>query len=69
MEASNSQVGEIHSLYQDLFLTDIKKEVETAKMELKSSKKEQNEAHRELQQLKRDNTQLTATLKRYRRML
>ena len=25
-----NSVGEIHSLYQDLFLTDIKKEVETA---------------------------------------
>jgi len=25
-----SSVGDIHSLYQDLFLTDIKKEVETA---------------------------------------
>lgn len=24
-----SSVGDIHSLYQDLFLTDIKKEVET----------------------------------------
>lgn len=38
MGGSNSQIGEIHSLYQDLFLTDIKKEVETAKQELKSSK-------------------------------
>ena len=37
---STSQIGEMHSLYQDLFLTDIKKEVETAKAELKTSKQE-----------------------------
>lgn len=30
-----NNIGEIHSLYQDLFLTDIKKEVETAQSELK----------------------------------
>ena len=45
---SSSQIGEIHSLYQDLFLTDIKKEVETAKQELKTSKQDQNSAFREL---------------------
>ena len=28
--ASESNIGEIHSLYQDLFLTDIKQEVEQA---------------------------------------
>jgi hypothetical protein len=27
---SGANIGEIHSLYQDLFLTDIKKEVESA---------------------------------------
>ena len=35
-----SSVGDIHSLYQDLFLTDIKKEVENAQHELKSCKQE-----------------------------
>jgi len=30
-----SSVGDIHSLYQDLFLTDIKKEVENTQHELK----------------------------------
>ena len=39
-----SSVGDIHSLYQDLFLTDIKREVENAQHELKSCKLEQNNA-------------------------
>jgi hypothetical protein len=36
--AQESSIGEIHSLYQDLFLTDIKQEVEKAQSELKSCK-------------------------------
>jgi len=35
---SESNIGEIHSLYQDLFLTDIKQEVEKAQTELKTCK-------------------------------
>ena len=35
---NESNIGEIHSLYQDLFLTDIKQEVEKAQSELKSCK-------------------------------
>lgn len=53
---TTSSIGEIHSLYQDLFLTDIKQEVEQAQNELKSCKQEQNTAKRDLQALKRDNT-------------
>ena len=33
-----ANIGEIHSLYQDLFLTDIKREVENAQTELKVCK-------------------------------
>ena len=43
-----ANIGEIHSLYQDLFLTDIKKEVESAQSELKQCKQEQNTAQREM---------------------
>ena len=50
-----SSVGDIHSLYQDLFLTDIKKEVETAQHELKSCKLEQNNAQREHTNLRKEN--------------
>ena len=64
-----SSVGDIHSLYQDLFLTDIKREVENAQHELKSCKLEQNNAQREFTALKKENSQLNATLKRYRRQL
>ena len=42
--AGESNIGEIHSLYQDLFLTDIKQEVEKAQTDLKSCKQEQNTA-------------------------
>lgn len=52
---SNKNIGEIHSLYQELFLTDIKKEVETAQTELKQCKYEKNNAQREMVQLKREN--------------
>ena len=64
-----SSVGDIHSLYQALFLTDIKREVENAQNELKSCKQEQNNAQREFTALKKENAQLGATLKRYRRQL
>ena len=65
----SGNIGEIHSLYQELFLTDIKKEVESAQTELKQSKQEQNTAQREMAGLKKENQQLHATLKRYRKML
>jgi len=63
---SESNIGEIHSLYQDLFLTDIKQEVEKAQSELKSCKQEQNNAQRAMLVLKKENSALGATLKRYR---
>ena len=43
-QQQDENIGEIHSLYQDLFLTDIKKEVESAQTELKQCKQEQNNA-------------------------
>lgn len=41
-DQSVTSLAEMHSLYQDLFLTDIKKDVETAQSELKECKQEQN---------------------------
>lgn len=61
-----TNIGEIHSLYQDLFLTDIKQEVEKAQTDLKTCKVEQNNAQRDMNNLKRENAQLGATLRRYR---
>ena len=69
LTGAESSIGEIHSLYQDLFLTDIKTEVEKAQAELKSCKQEQSGAQREITQLRRENAGLGATLKRYRGML
>ena len=66
---ADQSAGDIHSLYQDLFLTDIKKQVESAQNELKTCKKEQSQAQRECNDLKKENAQLNATLKRYRKQL
>ena len=49
---NETSVGEIHSMYQDLFLTDMKKEVEDAQSELKQFKQETNTANREITTLK-----------------
>jgi hypothetical protein len=54
-ENPQENLGDIHSLYQDLFLTDIKKEVEDAQSELKVCKQDQNNAAIELTALKREN--------------
>lgn len=62
-------VGEIHSMYQDLFLTDMKREVEDAQTELKQWKQETNVANHEINALKKEHLQLQATLKRYRKMV
>jgi hypothetical protein len=51
----DSNIGEIHSLYQDLFLTDIKQEVEKAQTDLKNCKQEQNNSQRDMMNLKREN--------------
>lgn len=56
-------------MYQDLFLTDMKKEVEDAQSELKQLKQETNTANREITILKKEQTHLQATLKRYRKMV
>jgi paraquat-inducible protein B len=66
---NQTSVGEIHSMYQDLFLTDMKKEVEDAQSELKQWKVETNTANREITILKKEQAQLEATLKRYRKMV
>ena len=69
MTGAESSIGEIHSLYQDLFLTDIKQEVEKAQEELKSCKQEQSQTQRDIIALRRENAGLNATLKRYRQQL
>ena len=66
---NETSVGEIHSMYQDLFLTDMKKEVEDAQSELKQFKQETNTANREITILKKEQAHLQATLKRYRKMV
>ena len=52
-----------------MFLTDIRKEVESAQTELKHCKQATNSANREIVSLRKENGQLQATLKRYRKMV
>lgn len=66
---NETSVGEIHSMYQDLFLTDMKREVEDAQSELKQCKQESNTTNREINILRKEQAQLQATLKRYRKMV
>lgn len=66
---NQTSVGEIHSMYQDLFLTDMKKEVEDAQAELSQWKQETNSANREITLLKKEQAQLQATLKRNWKMV
>ena len=61
-------VGEIHSMYQDLFLADMKKEVQEAQEKLSQTKKESMDANREIQRLRKEQAKLEATLNRYRGM-
>lgn len=56
-------------MYQDLFLTDMKREVEDAQSKLKLCKQETNLANREIVILRKEQAQLQATLKRYRKMV
>jgi hypothetical protein len=59
----------MHSLYQDLFLTDIKRDVQLAQSELKDCKVEQNSVFLEHQAVKKLNQNLKAQLKRHRQEL
>ena len=52
-EDVESKVSDIHSLYQDLFITDIKHEVEVAQSELKDCRTQSNHASIDLKKLKK----------------
>ncbi len=59
----------VHNLYQDLFLTDLKKEVVEANMETQQRVSEMSQMRKELNALRKDNRDLKAKLKSYRLLL
>ena len=63
----SEELGEIHSLYTDLFLTDIRQDVQAAQLEMKQCKQEQREADLILAKLKHENINLMVQLKRYKK--
>lgn len=65
-EGSNEQeetIGEIHLMYQDLFLSDMKKEVEDAHVNLTNVKADSMSVSRDIAGLKKEQANLEATLK------
>lgn len=68
-EENEGSIGEIHSMYQDLFLNDMKKELTQAQQKLVDAKQEQSLVQREITTLKKEHANLEATLNRYRVMV
>ena len=62
-------MGDVHSLYQDLYLADLRKEIEKTKIESRSNRLVASENKRDLDFSKRENHKLLAVIKRYRKMI
>ncbi|CAG9329207.1 unnamed protein product [Blepharisma stoltei] len=69
LEQKSCNGGEVHALYQDLFLTDLKQQMNEKTQEAAKIRSKQVQTMKELESLKRDNFQYQATLKRYRTLL
>eukprot|EP00347_Sterkiella_histriomuscorum_P010193 403377247 len=65
----NNDVTKIHQLYQDLYLTDLKKDLNVVEYELKNQKCMYNEKLRDTTSLKKEIIQYQCSLKRYRKMV
>lgn len=61
--------GEIHYMYQDLFLTDMKRQVDSASEEALNYRFQTESCKRELELMKRDYGMMQATLRRYRELV
>jgi len=59
----------IHSLYQDLFLTDLKKDLHEAESEIMSQKQKYNGAIRDVSEMKREIASYQGIVRRYRKMV
>ncbi|CAG9325436.1 unnamed protein product [Blepharisma stoltei] len=69
LEEKGATNGDVHALYHDLFITDLKQQMTEMNGEMETYKKQIDAAKKEAEIVKKENSQLCATLKRYRRML
>ena len=61
--------GDVHALYQDLFITDMKQQMTDLNNDASKFRSQREQMKKEFDQIKKENGQLQATLKRYRLML
>lgn len=61
--------GEVHALYQDLFITDMKQQMNDMNNDISKFRSQKEQIRKEFESVKKENGQLHATVKRYRTML
>jgi FtsZ-binding cell division protein ZapB len=61
--------GEVHALYQDLFITDMKQQMNDLNNDVSKFRAQKEQIKKEFESVKKENGQLLATVKRYRSML
>ena len=61
--------GEVHALYQDLFITDMKQQMTDLNHDVTKFRSQKEQMRKEFESIKKENGQLQATVKRYRTML
>ena len=61
--------GEVHALYQDLFITDMKQQMSDLNNDVSRFRSQKEQMKKEFENIKKENGQLQATVKRYRTML
>ena len=61
--------GEVHALYQDLFITDMKQQMSDLSHDVTKFRSQKEQMRKEFDSIKKENGQLQATVKRYRSML
>lgn len=68
-DENHGKISEIHTMYQELFLNDMKKDLESSQLKLTEVKMEQTSVSWEIITLKKEHSNLEATLNRYRNMV
>ena len=70
-ETNNTSISnaEVHQLYQDLFLTDLKHEISEVKSVSVQFRQENVELHTTIDKIKKENTDLKKVVSKYRQML
>jgi hypothetical protein len=69
VQEQSGSVSEIHYMYQDLFITDMKRQMESVSEEALNYRSQTETCKRELELLRRDYGMMQATLRRYRELV